>query len=99
MLAISTITYAEVAEGIYYGGRTLQAMRVFRAFYRNVVVFDIDRAVARRYTRLRAMLRQQGLSIAVPDMLIAATSLAHGLTLVTYNRRHFNRVPGLTLYP
>jgi len=33
-----------------------------------------------------------------PDLLIAATALTHGLTLVTRNVRHFQRVPDLDLY-
>jgi predicted nucleic acid-binding protein len=32
------------------------------------------------------------------DLLIAATALDHDLTLVTRNRRHFERIPDLTLY-
>ncbi|HKP55044.1 MAG TPA: type II toxin-antitoxin system VapC family toxin [Chloroflexia bacterium] len=32
------------------------------------------------------------------DLLIAATALAHNLILVTGNRKHFARVPGLTIY-
>jgi predicted nucleic acid-binding protein len=33
----------------------------------------------------------------VPDALIAATALQHELPLMTRNRRHFDRVPGLEL--
>lgn len=33
-----------------------------------------------------------------PDLLIAATALHHDLTLVTRNRKHFERIPGLDLY-
>ena len=29
------------------------------------------------------------------DLLIAATALVHGLTLVTHNTRHFQNVPNL----
>ena len=33
------------------------------------------------------------------DLLIAATALVHDLTLLTFNRRHFERIPDLRLYP
>jgi predicted nucleic acid-binding protein len=32
------------------------------------------------------------------DLLIAATALAYDLTLLTRNRRHFQRIPDLKLY-
>lgn len=32
------------------------------------------------------------------DILIAATALHHDLALVTRNRAHFQRIPGLKLY-
>lgn len=31
------------------------------------------------------------------DLLIAASALAHDVTLVTENRREFDRIPGLTV--
>lgn len=37
--------------------------------------------------------------LAIPDALIAATSLETGLTLFTYNVRDFKFIKGLNLYP
>jgi predicted nucleic acid-binding protein len=36
--------------------------------------------------------------VADLDLLIAATALAYDLTLLTFNRRHFQRIPNLRLY-
>lgn len=36
-------------------------------------------------------------AIPLPDALIAATALLGGLTLITRNRRHFERVDGLAV--
>lgn len=52
----------------------------------------IDRRIAERAGRVR---RQTGTRLA--DALIAATALEHGLTLVTKNVRHFERVPDVAL--
>jgi predicted nucleic acid-binding protein len=52
----------------------------------------INRAIAELAGRIRRTAQ-----LAVPDALIAATALEHDLSLMTRNRRHFERVPGLTL--
>jgi tRNA(fMet)-specific endonuclease VapC len=53
--------------------------------------------VIEEFGRLRALLRRRHQLIPDMDLAIAATALAHGLTLVTHNTRHFARVPGLVL--
>jgi predicted nucleic acid-binding protein len=53
----------------------------------------VDRTVAELGGRVR---RESGL--ALPDALIAATAISHGLALLTHNRRHFDRVPRLRLH-
>lgn len=50
----------------------------------------VDRAIAETAGRIR---RSSG--IATPDALIAASALANDLSLMTRNRRHFERVDGL----
>lgn len=60
-------------------------------------VLPFDRIAAERYGQLRAELERQGRPLADADLRIAAIALAHGLTIVTGNTRHFERVPGLTI--
>jgi predicted nucleic acid-binding protein len=55
----------------------------------------IDAAVANRAADISDRLRRSGRPIDLPDLLLAATALAHDLTMVTRNVRHFERVPGL----
>lgn len=98
-LAISTVTFGEVYEGIYYGRNPATALRVFRTFLRGITVLPVTQVIARRFGIIRGDLRNRGLVIGDDDTLIAATALHHRLTLVTRNRRHFQRVQGLTLYP
>ena len=59
------------------------------------VAYD-DRS-AEHYGRVRAHLASIGLLIGPNDLLIAATALANGLTLVTNNTSEFSRVPGLVI--
>ena len=51
----------------------------------------------KEYARLRVRLEQQGTPLDDFDLLIAATALQEDLTLVTANKRHFERIEGLRL--
>jgi tRNA(fMet)-specific endonuclease VapC len=98
-LAISLITYGEIYEGIYYGRDPRAAEQVFRRFLRQVSVLPLNKLIMKRFATVRGQLRQQGQLVSDDDLLIAATALYHGLTLVTRNIRHFSRIPGLALHP
>jgi predicted nucleic acid-binding protein len=97
-LAISLMTYGEVYEGVLYGRDRAAAERTFRQFLRRVDVLPLTRRVLQRFARIRGDLRDRNLLIGDPDTLIAATALHYRLTLVTRNRAHFGRIPGLAIY-
>ncbi len=56
-----------------------------------------DDAAAERYGEIRARLQRAGRMIGANDLLIAATALANGLTLITHNTDEFERVEGLVV--
>lgn len=62
-----------------------------------VTVLPFDLAVSRVYGEIQAHLEDRGIPLADADLQIAATALYHGLSLVTGNLRHFERVPGLRI--
>jgi tRNA(fMet)-specific endonuclease VapC len=100
-LALSIISYIELREGILGSSNRDAHERGFRAFLRRVRVLTISRAVADRAAAIRLHLRsqKQPVSQRALDLLIAATAVEHGLTLVTRNRRDYADIPGLTLHP
>ena len=51
-----------------------------------------DAVVSRRWAELIADLRKKGQAVPVLDSMIAATALAHGLTVATHNVRDFEKV-------
>jgi tRNA(fMet)-specific endonuclease VapC len=97
-LALSVISYGEVYEGIYFGSDPRRRERDFLRFLRAVRVLPLTRSTLQQFARIRGRLRQQGTPIGELDILVAATALQHGLTIVTRNRRHFDRIPGLDFY-
>lgn len=62
-----------------------------------VPVLPFDLAGAEIAGRIRGQQLRRGISFNPSDLMIAATALAHDLTLVTHNVRDFQRVPDLRL--
>jgi tRNA(fMet)-specific endonuclease VapC len=71
--------------------------RLIDTFSRSVAVSSFDQAAADRFGTVAAALAKRGEPIGTFDTLIAAHALACGLTLVTNNTKHFQRVAGLKL--
>jgi len=63
----------------------------------NMRVLPFDTSAARVYGRLRAELEQQGTSVGMPDLMIAAIAMSREMTVITGNVRHLARVPGLSV--
>lgn len=51
-----------------------------------------------RFAGLRFYLRRRGEVIPDFDILLGATALHYGLTVLTNNVRHLQRIPSLKLY-
>ena len=60
-------------------------------------VLEVDESVAWQASRLARTLGPAGLHIGDNDLWIAATALNFGLPVVSNNKKHFGRVPGLDL--
>ena len=97
-LAISLITYGEIYDGIYAGANRATHEAGFHRFLSEVKVLPPNRRIMRRFAQVRGDLRRTGQLIGDADIIIAATALHYNLIVVTRNIRHFDRVPGLTLY-
>lgn len=98
--SISLITFMEIYEGIEGGRDSERAEQTFRAFLNGTPVLGLNRTVARRAAHIRATLRSERRPIThrALDILIAATAVTHGLTLVTRNVRDYRDIPDLQLY-
>jgi predicted nucleic acid-binding protein len=67
------------------------------AFLASVTLVGIDEETAKIFGRERGRLRAAGMIIGDIDLLIGTTALQHNLTLLTNNRRHFERIDGLRI--
>ncbi|KPF66447.1 recombinase [Bosea sp. AAP35] len=102
-LYVSVISFAEVRYGVACldHGRRRQMLENWLTYDLPARfgdrVLDVDPAVARAWGDLMALSQRRGANIQAMDGLLAATALAHGLTLVTRNTRDFARLD-LTLF-
>ena len=96
-LALSIVSLAELYEGVHYSRDPEQSQQALDAFLEDVTVLGIDEEICKIFGRERGRLRRQGQLIGDMDLLIAATCVHYGLTLLTSNRRHFDRIEGLSI--
>lgn len=97
-LAISLVSVAEIYEGAFNSPNPQAHFHSFRVFLRPFRKLVITDPIAERFAEVRALLRRRGQLIPDFDILLAATALDHDLTVLTFNRRHFQRVPDLRVY-
>jgi predicted nucleic acid-binding protein len=93
----SSITLGELVYGAYRLKERTRALldRLDQTLLPNLRVLPFDASAALRYGELRAELEGQGTPIGDADLRIASIALDNGLTVVTGNVRHFEKVPGL----
>ena len=96
-VAISIISVAELYEGALNSYDPGRNERLMTEFLRHHPIIQLDVATCRIFGAERARLRRIGMLIQDMDLLIGATALRHDLTLLSNNRRHFGRLPGLNV--
>ncbi len=70
-------------------------LQTFRQFLAPFPLLDLNEPIMERFAEIRSYLRRRGELISDFDLLIGATTLSYDLTLLTYNKRHFTRIPDL----
>lgn len=95
-IGLSSITLAELHFGVAKSGST-RNLKALEAFLEPLEVLPFSAAASVLYGRIRTELERQGQPIGAMDLLIAAHALTLGVTLVTHNRREFDRVAGLQI--
>jgi tRNA(fMet)-specific endonuclease VapC len=96
-VTISAVTVGELVEGAHRSEQPAKEMAKAESFLAPVQVIAFGREEARKWGLIEAHLRKQGNPIEAENSIIAATALSHGLTLVTGNAKHFDRIPGLRM--
>ena len=63
----------------------------------DIALVGVDAETGQIFAQEKVRLRQSGNLIPDFDLLIGSTALRHNLTLLSNNRRHFERISGLNI--
>lgn len=96
-LAISAVTLMELEFGALISPQPIPELAKVAQLKSQILVLPFLDTCAEHAGRVRAQLQFLGTPIGPYDLMIAATALANGLTLVTHNLREFSRASGLSL--
>jgi predicted nucleic acid-binding protein len=91
-IVVDPIVLGEVRFGIALlarGKRRSELERWFEQGVGKIQCRPLNAAVGMRWAQLLADLRRRGRPMSIKDSLIAASALAHDLTVATLNRRDF----------
>lgn len=92
-VAISSIAMFELYYGAFRSERQALNIEKVDTISLDILPFEIEDG--RCAAEIRAILDGEGQGIGLYDILIAGQARARDITLVTANRREFDRVPGL----
>lgn len=93
-VVVDPVILGEIRFGILLlppGERRERLERWFEGGIKRIHCVAWEAATGLRWARLLADLRISGQSMPIKDSLIAATALVQGLTVVTHNRRDFEK--------
>jgi len=98
--ALSSIGLTELIHGVYRAQtpeRRLIRQSFIEEVLRDVTIYPYTKETAMLAGRIDGEQQAQGIIIPFADLLIGATALAIGFSVVTVNLRHFRLIPGLAV--
>ena len=97
LLVISFMTLAELYRWPLESGWGLNRRATLEAHLNDFVVYPFNRALCQRWAEITHQGASKGKPVPMADAWTAATAFLYEIPLVSNNRRHFERIEGLTL--
>jgi len=97
-IVISLVTVAEIYESVFNYANPEEHIKIFRSFLDNFQLLTLNLPIIEKFAEVRAYLRRRGEIISDFDILLGVTALHYDLIVLTYNKKHFERIPDLKLY-
>lgn len=90
--AISAITKYEL-----YSGATQSQITFWDSILTAISVIPFDEGCVDTAMQINAVLKQKRKQIDLADLFIAATAMTNNLPITTLNKKHFERIDGLSV--
>jgi tRNA(fMet)-specific endonuclease VapC len=96
--ALSTVGVVELVHGVHRADtadRRTRREAFVEELLSTVATYPLTTDIARLAGKLDAEQQSRGIVVPFADLLIGATALSLGYSVLTVNVRHFGRIPGL----
>ncbi len=93
--ALSVISYGELIYGAMKSAHPIENAAKARRLTQLFPIIDVSQPVIETFGSLKVELEKHGQKLEDFDLIIAATAIQLGYTVVTGNVRHFQRIPNL----
>jgi predicted nucleic acid-binding protein len=94
-LATTLVNVFEVYYGAYKSKDVKRNLASAKGFLSTLDLLGLDETSAEIAGQVLTELESQGLTIEMRDLFIGCIALKNGFTVVTHNKRHFERIPKL----
>ena len=96
-VGISIVTVAGLYQGVFYSTDPASSEEILQEFIQGYEFVQLDDDICKDICLRKRQVKEAGTPIGDLDLLIGSTALRHGVTLLTNNRRHFERLSGLNI--
>ncbi|MCC6501361.1 MAG: type II toxin-antitoxin system VapC family toxin [Anaerolineales bacterium] len=96
-LAVTTISIGELTHGAYRSKNPADNLSRLDVLLAALIALPYDEMSARRWGSLKASLEREGKPLHDLDLQIASIAIENHATLLTHNKKHFERIEPLTL--
>lgn len=87
----------ELYKGAYLAEKRDNAVFLVRTFEKSAALLDFNQNACELFGKLYSDLRKKGKQTQDFDLMIACVAMAHDVTLITRNKKHFENIKGLSL--
>jgi tRNA(fMet)-specific endonuclease VapC len=96
-LGVTSVSVGELTHGAHKSARVAENLLRLNVLLSAVTILGYDERAARRFGALKAELERAGTVVADLDLQIASIAVENDASLLTHNRKHFERIPALKL--